>query len=126
MNSLARHPGALLGPLVLAPGELSQSQLARYLGFNQPQPVNELVKGKRSITPKMALLFEQLTEGAYPAEFWLLAQMRWDVVQARGSLSPSRLRLVQVLDMPDSAELDAADGVAELLALAEELRAMRW
>lgn len=125
MSNFSGHPGALLDALVLQPGDCSQSQLARMLGFNQPQPVNELIKGKRNITPKMALLLERVTGGAYPAEFWLLAQMRWDVAQAREGLSPSRLGLVQSLTIPDGAA-DKLDGpMLGLLGLAEELRASR-
>ncbi|WP_157976602.1 HigA family addiction module antitoxin [Parahaliea mediterranea] len=124
MSKSASHPGALVDALVLQPGACSQSQLARMLGFNQPQPVNELVKGKRNITPKMALLLERVTDGALPAEFWLLAQMRWDVAQAREGLSPSRLNLVQPLDAAD--ELGADDpAIVGLLQMAEEFRASR-
>ena len=43
----APHPGELVDRLILQPAAISQSELARRLGFNQPQPVNELVKGKR-------------------------------------------------------------------------------
>ena len=46
------HPGKLIAPLVLEPSGISQSELARRLGFNQPQPVNELVNGKRGFTPR--------------------------------------------------------------------------
>jgi plasmid maintenance system antidote protein VapI len=66
---VAIHPGELIAPLLLEPSGISQSELARRMGFNQPQPVNELVNGKRGFTPKMALLFEQVTEGAFPAVF---------------------------------------------------------
>ena len=95
MQQKIEHPGRLLADLVLAPSGLSQSAAARRLGFNQPQPVNELVKGKRSITPKMALLLERATEGNYPAEFWLLAQMRWDIEQARYDIPRTRLAMVE-------------------------------
>ncbi len=120
----SEHPGALIESLVLAPSGYSQSRLARQLGFNQPQPVNELIKGKRGITPKMALLLESLTHGDYPAEFWLMAQLRWDVEQARDTLSPSRLGLVQQLPSA-SGPTPAREGPArELLQLSEQLRAL--
>lgn len=89
------HPGTLLEPLLLRRTGLSQSALSRHLGFNQPQPVNEMINGRRGVTPKMALLLERLTEGEYPAEFWLLAQMRWDLVQAKETIPPARAALVQ-------------------------------
>lgn len=116
MSNFAGHPGALLDSLILEPGECSQSQLARQLGFNQPQPVNELIKGKRNITPKMAVLLERVTGGEYPAEFWLLAQLRWDIEQARESTSPSRLALVQALDLGSPRSQDPVVGSLQKLA----------
>jgi addiction module HigA family antidote len=88
------HPGVLVTPLLLEPTGVSQSEFARRLGFNQPQPVNELIKGKRGFTTKMALLFEQATGGRYPAEFWMLLQMRWDLSEANEGLSNARRSLV--------------------------------
>ncbi len=124
MSEPCQHPGALIESLVLVPSDFSQSRLARQLGFNQPQPVNELINGKRGITPKMALLLENLTQGEYPAEFWLMAQLRWDVEQARDTLSPSRLGLVQQL--PAASEPASGDGpTRQLLQLSEQLRALR-
>lgn len=98
MTTQATHPGKLLQTLVLEPAGLSQAALARCLGFNQPQPVNELIKGRRGVTPKMALLIERLTHSRYPAEFWLLAQLQWELAQARAELPSSRLALVQPVD----------------------------
>ena len=46
MRKSVPHPGSLIPTLILEPAGISQSMLARQLGFNQPQPVNELVKGK--------------------------------------------------------------------------------
>ena len=97
------HPGTLVVPLLLTPTGLSQSELSRRLGFNQPQPVNELIKGKRGFTAKMALLFEQATEGKYPAEFWLLLQMRWDLSVAEEGLSNARRSLVDPISTVLSA-----------------------
>jgi len=94
---LLQHPGELVNKLILEPSGISQSELSRRLGFNQPQPVNELVKGKRGFTPKMALLFERVTNGDYPAAFWLMAQALYDVEVAREAVSPSRRTAVDAL-----------------------------
>ena len=83
--------------LILNPGAISQSELARRLGFNQPQPVNELGNAKRGFTPKMALLFEKVSEGRYPAEFWLTAQALFDAQNARQELSPMRRSSIEPL-----------------------------
>ena len=120
-----KHPGALIDILVLQRTGLSQSALARAMGFNQPQPVNELVKGKRNITPKMAIILEQLCDGVYPAEFWLLAQMRWDMAHAQDSLEPSRLGIVEVIKGFDGPEESDAGMVGVLADLAAQLSVIR-
>lgn len=120
MSKKPIHPGELIEPLILIPCGCSQSQLARQLGFKQPQPVNELIRGRRSITAKMALLFERLTQSRYPAEFWLLAQLRWDLSMARGHLPPARASLVQPVELPATTDSQSAD-TAALLHLAAEL-----
>ena len=118
----AAHPGQLIEPLVLKPSGISQSELSRRLGFNQPQPVNELVNGKRGFTPKMAVLFEQVTEGAFPAVFWLAAQAAFDVAAVKEGLSPGRRAVVDPVTLDSEPETIAAmAGCAELLAVARRL-----
>jgi addiction module HigA family antidote len=118
------HPGTLVVPLLLTPTGLSQSELSRRLGFNQPQPVNELIKGKRGFTAKMALLFEQATEGKYPAEFWLLLQMRWDLCVANEGLSNARRSLVDpispVLGATELEEINVHAG--DMLRMAKKVK----
>ncbi|MEE4277409.1 MAG: hypothetical protein V2I82_02960 [Halieaceae bacterium] len=91
------HPGSLIEPLLLEPSGISQSELARRLGFNQPQPVNELIKGKRGFTPKMALLFDRVSQGAFPTVFWLTAQALYDAQSASESVSAGRRSAVNPL-----------------------------
>lgn len=118
----AMHPGELIAPLVLEPSGISQSELARCLGFNQPQPVNELIKGKRGFTPKMALLFEQVTQGEFPAAFWLAAQALYDSEHARRGIPPSRRSAVAPLTLAEDASvLAGAAGCSELFSLANRL-----
>ncbi|MFK7831352.1 MAG: transcriptional regulator [Congregibacter sp.] len=118
----AIHPGELIAPLVLKPSGISQSELSRRLGFNQPQPVNELVNGKRGFTPKMALLFEQVTQGEFPATFWLTAQAMHDASIAREGVSPGRRAAVDPLTLVESSSaLARAAGVEKLLGVAKAL-----
>ena len=118
----AIHPGQLIAPLVLEPSGISQSALARRLGFNQPQPVNELVNGKRGFTPKMALLFEQVTDGAFPAVFWLTAQALYDSAIAREGLSVGRRSAVDPVTLSGTTSSIARDaGCEPLLKLARQL-----
>lgn len=118
----AVHPGKLIAPLVLEPSGISQSELARRLGFNQPQPVNELVNGKRGFTPKMALLFEQVTKGEFPAAFWLAAQALHDSQEARDGLSPGRRSAVDPVTLTYTGTTIARGaGCGKLLKLSREL-----
>ena len=117
------HPGTLVVPLLLEPTGVSQSEFARRLGFNQPQPVNELVKGKRGFTAKMALLFEQASEGRYPAEFWLLLQLRWDLSVASADLSNARRWMVDPVSPPAAGEIKEANTYAEsILRMAKTMK----
>lgn len=119
---MAVHPGKLIAPLVLEPSGISQSELARRLGFNQPQPVNELVNGKRGFTPKMALLFEQVTGGEFPAEFWLTAQSLHDCEAVRADLAPGRRAIVDPVSLEAAATTIARRaGSEKLLKLCREL-----
>jgi addiction module HigA family antidote len=121
----AVHPGALLEPLILEPTGLSQSAFARLMGFNQPQPINELVKGKRGITPKMALYLERATDGLYPAEFWLLAQLRWDLAQVRQMLPSHRAALVQSAAIESKLLPVRQVGQLDVLKLSKKLTELR-
>jgi antitoxin HigA-1 len=108
------HPGQLIEPLILRPAGISQSAFSRKLGFNQPQPVNEIIKGKRGITPKMALLIEKATMGEYSAEFWLLIQLRWDLACARDALPNPRIALVDGVILDKNSTLMSKRQLKEL------------
>ena len=76
------HPGEMLLEEFLIPMGLSQRDLAE--GIRVPyQRVNEVVNGRRGITPSTALRLAKYfgnTEG-----FWMNLQLRWDLYQARKS-----------------------------------------
>jgi addiction module HigA family antidote len=44
---------------------------------------NQLIKGKRGVTPDTALRLEALF--GMPADFWLTLQLRWDLYHAQHS-----------------------------------------
>ncbi|MEM1142027.1 MAG: hypothetical protein AAGI88_05525 [Pseudomonadota bacterium] len=116
------HPGKLIQPLVLEPSGISQSELSRRLGFNQPQPLNELINGKRGFTPKMSLLFDQVTQGAFPAIFWLTAQALYDVQSARSGIAPGRRAVVDPVAIDqDPDELARFADSEQLLDLTHQL-----
>ncbi len=74
------HPGEMLLEEFLEPMELSQSELARRIQVPY-QRVNELINGKRGVTPATALRLAKLF-GMSP-EFWMNLQLRWDLFHAR-------------------------------------------
>lgn len=69
-------PGHFLESRFLAPLGITQEALARALGISRRR-VNELVRGKRAITPDTALRLALLFH-LEPA-FWLGLQMQWDL-----------------------------------------------
>jgi addiction module HigA family antidote len=75
-NRVPTHPGEILLEEFLKPLDLSQVALAEHLGI-PTQRVNEIVRGKRGITPETAWLFSQAF-GTTP-QFWLNLQMQYDL-----------------------------------------------
>lgn len=75
-NRIPTHPGEILLEEFLKPLGLSQVALAEHLGI-PTQRVNEIVRGKRGITPETAWLLSQAF-GTTP-QFWLNLQMQYDL-----------------------------------------------
>jgi addiction module HigA family antidote len=78
----------------LKPLDLTQRELAEHLGVSYPR-VNELIHGKRGVTPDTALRLEQLF--GMEAQFWLNLQMAWDLYQASRSPEARRIRRIKRL-----------------------------
>lgn len=79
------HPGEMLLDEFLVPMKLSQRDLAD--GIRVPyQRVNELVNGRRGITPSTALRLAKFF-GNTP-EYWMNLQLRWDLYWAIRSEGP--------------------------------------
>ena len=77
------HPGEVLKYEFIEPMGLTQTQLAKHL--NIPiQRINELVRGKRGITPDTAWLLSKAL-GTSP-EFWMNLQVSYDLT----SISPPK------------------------------------
>ncbi len=74
------HPGEVLSEEFVEPLGLTQVALAEHLDV-PVQRVNELVRGKRGVTPETAWLLA----GAFGTtpEFWLSLQSNHDLVRAR-------------------------------------------
>ncbi len=88
------HPGEILLEEFLAPMKITQSRLAKETGIGT-QTVNEIVQGKRSITPNTALrlsLYFGLSE-----RFWLNLQSRYELEIEKDKLADRLQREVQIL-----------------------------
>ena len=73
------HPGEMLLEEFLRPLGISQSAFAVRLGISFPR-LNEVIKGKRSVTSDTALRLAQVT--GMSADFWLGLQQDWDLWHA--------------------------------------------
>lgn len=81
-NRTATHPGVILLKEFLEPLKLTQKGLAEHLGIPL-QRVNEIVRGKRGITPKTAWLLSEALNTS--PEFWLNLQSIHDLSACRPS-----------------------------------------
>ena len=82
MTRRPTHPGAMLREDFLPDYGLSVAGLAAAAGVSR-QSVNELLRGRRAVSPEMALRLARLF-GNTP-EFWMNAQRAvdlWDAMQA--------------------------------------------
>jgi addiction module HigA family antidote len=66
----------------LKPLGISQSAFAIRLGVSFPR-LNEVIRGKRSVTPDTALRLARVL--GMPADFWLGLQQDWDLWHAMRS-----------------------------------------
>ena len=94
-HRLPTHPGEVLLEEFLNPMNLTQRELAE--GIRVPyQRVNEIVNGKRGITPSTALRLAKYfgnSEG-----FWMDLQLRRDLYRARDS-EANELKKIQPVHM---------------------------
>ena len=88
------HPGEMLMEEFLQPLGISQVELAKLIGVSYPR-VNELIHGKRGMTPDTALRLERLF--GMEAQFWLNLQLAWDLYQAMHSPAAEEIASIQRL-----------------------------
>ena len=70
------HPGEFLDTRYLKPLSISQTDLALALGISRRR-VNELVNGRRAITPDTAVRLGMYVGNE--AAFWMHLQVAWDM-----------------------------------------------
>ncbi len=73
------HPGEMLLEEFVVPLGLTQTELAAALGVSYPR-LNEIVNGRRSVTPDTALRLAKVV--GMSADFWLGLQQDWNLWHA--------------------------------------------
>jgi len=74
------HPGKMLLEEFLKPMGISQRELANAIKVPY-QRVNEIINGKRGITPSTALRLAKAF--GVSSDFWMNVQLRWDLYFAK-------------------------------------------
>jgi len=91
-NRPPTHPGEMLREEFLEPLGMTQTELAERIHVSFPR-VNEIVNGRRGITPDTALRLSRLFGTS--AEFWLDGQRNWDLWHALHSDSAKELKRIE-------------------------------
>ena len=88
------HPGEMLREEFLVPLGITQSAFAIRLGVSFPR-LNEVINGKRAVTPDTALRLAQVL--GMSADFWLGLQQDWDLWHALRSAEAAEIARLQPL-----------------------------
>lgn len=87
-NRIATHPGEILKTEFLAPLGITQVALAQHIGISL-QRINEIIRGKRGISPETAWLLSQAL-GTTP-QFWMNLQDAYELTTKRPKQTVERL-----------------------------------
>ncbi|TVR63963.1 MAG: addiction module antidote protein, HigA family [Spirochaetaceae bacterium] len=79
-NRIPTHPGLILSQEFLAPLGITQVAFAKHLGV-PVQRINEIIRGKRGVTPETAWLFSEALKTT--PEFWINLQTSYDLARDR-------------------------------------------
>ncbi len=97
VNRPPTHPGEMLLEEFVKPLNITQTELAQKLGVSYPR-LNEIIKGRRSVTPDTALRLSQVV--GMSADFWLGLQQDWDLWHAMKSPKALEIRKLQPITRP--------------------------
>lgn len=91
-NRAPTHPGEMLLEEFLKPLGLTQVQLAEAIRVPF-QRVNQIVRGRRGVTPDTALRLAALFDTT--PEFWLNMQQTWDLYEALNAPEAKDVRRIK-------------------------------
>jgi len=100
-NRPPTHPGEMLFEQFVKPLDMTQTELARRLGVSYPR-LNEIIKGRRSVTPDTALRLSRVL--GMSADFWLGLQQDWDLWHAMNSPEAKKIHKLKPISK-DTASL---------------------
>ncbi|MDQ2668286.1 MAG: HigA family addiction module antitoxin [Gemmatimonadota bacterium] len=86
------HPGEILLEEYLKPMGLTQAEFSERIGV-PIQRVNEIVKGKRGVTPDTAMRFEAALGAS--AQSWLNAQLACDLYEQMHSPAADAIKRIR-------------------------------
>ena len=96
-NRQPTHPGEMLREEFLTPMNLTQKELADSLQVSY-QRINEIIAGKRGITPSTALRLAKYF--GMSADFWLNLQIKFDLYFAQKKEKQVLKRIRQIRNPP--------------------------
>lgn len=76
----ATHPGILIKDELDARNDINQRELAKKMGV-KASFINEIIKGKRSVTADIAVVLEKILE--ISADYWMKFQSQYEIDRAR-------------------------------------------
>jgi antitoxin HigA-1 len=79
-NPAPLHPGKVLDEIYMSEMSLNQTALAKLCACS-PRKINEIVNGKRGISPSFAIVLEEVL--GTTAEMWVRMQAEFDLWEAR-------------------------------------------
>ncbi len=88
-NRIPTHPGEILLEEYLKPLGITQVAFAQHIGV-PVQRVNELIRGKRGVTPDTAWLLSQALDTT--PQFWVNLQTNYDLAASRPKKTVRKLR----------------------------------
>ena len=83
------HPGEMLLEEFVKPLGITQTELARCMDVSYPR-LNEIIKGRRSVTPDTALRLSRVL--GMSADFWLGLQQDWDLWHAMNNPQAEKIK----------------------------------
>lgn len=108
-NRVSTHPGVFLQEDFLDPLGITQTELAEHIGV-PVQRINEIIRGKRGVTPETAWLLSQAL--GMSAEFWMSMQAMHDLTRTRPKRKIRPMK--QIIEYRKSPEyLAAGEAIAE-------------